>query len=63
MEPKEIHKLSKSEQIDQIYKYLVDAKNHGLLSEVVSTALDYQRANTNSSSLQSMIIGYSEWIK
>jgi hypothetical protein len=63
MDTPDIHILSAAQQLREINLLLTDAQNHGLLAEVVSTAMAYHRTTPNASPLQSIIIGYSEWVK
>jgi len=61
--PQDIRNYSASQQLKEITLLLTDANNHGLLAEVVSTAISYHRTTPNAIPLQSIIIGYSEWVK
>ena len=63
MDIQDIRYFGSAQQLREINLLLTDAQNHGLLAEVVSTAMDYHRTTPKSSPLQSIIIGYSEWVK
>lgn len=63
MDTADIRNYSAAQQLREINLLLTDAQTHGLLAEVVSTAMTYHRTTPKSSPLQSIIIGYSEWVK
>ena len=63
MDTTDIRNWSAAQQLREINLLLTDAQTHGLLAEVVSTAMYYHRTTPNAIPLQSIIIGYSEWVK